>query len=102
MDSIISEILPDLIDILDNGIPFDYQIEPVAIAQCCRLNMIQTSGVTVTGDLNHLVYICHGRRIARVLWFADGVEFMVLWNSPMHLSAMINIVIDTIEELHNG
>jgi hypothetical protein len=102
MDSISFDILPDLISILECGIPFGYPMEPVAAAQCCKLNMEQEDGVTATGNLNQITYVVHGRRIANVLWFADGVEFMVLWSSPQFLSQMVRIVQNTIEEMQDG
>ena len=99
MDSITSSLHPNIKNILELGIAFDEKLSPVLMAQCCRLNMDQFPGVQATGDLNQLIYICHGRRIARMIWFEDGVEFMVLWFSPMHLTQMIGQVIDTIEEM---
>lgn len=101
MDSTTSETHP-LIRILEDGIRFDREIDPVLISQVARLNMAQSDGVEVQGDFHQLTYICHGRRIARIIWFADGVEFMVLWKSPIHLTAMIGQVISTIREVFDG
>ena len=102
MDSITSDVHPHIIRILEEGVRFDRQLDPVLVAQVCRLNMSQFPGVEVTGEYNQLIYICHGRRIARIIWFADGVEFVVCWSSPLHLTEMIGQVLHTIEEMSDG
>ena len=93
------DVHPHLMRLLEHGIRLDTRIEPVLMAQCCRLNMERFDGVQVDGEFHQLVYKVFGRRIARISWFADGAAFRVLWDSQRHLMEMMGQVLHTIREL---
>ena len=87
-----------LISLLENGIRLTNKIDPVVHAQCFNLNLSIIDGYTTKGNLNRNEVYYHGKMIANVMWFTDGVEVMIVNELHGALLDMMKEIVMTINE----